>query len=216
MLSGGFRPRFFLLALLAPALAATAAAQQANSAFVERIQPDDFFAVEAAFPAPIPKNADVAIIATEEGRPVLAVTLAPGAEGDYEVTLIYPSADAKAPGASAAARLVAPLDADTAARIRRALAYRIARNVFVSDVARKAKSYDRAWWILQRSGGGQPAAALITGDAADGSPDARAFMDAFVHGLQNYAIAEPDTRGTVLLAIDRYAIKTLLEEQDKR
>ncbi len=195
---------------------AAALAADAPQPFVERIQPADYFAVEAALPVPLPKDAAIAIIRTEQGRPAYALTVARNAEMEFEVAVLTLPPDQPAPATELPVRAAAPLDAPSATRLEQALAIKLARNVFISDATRKAKEYDRAWWILQRAGSDQVQAAVITGERSDGNPDAAAFLDAFVHGLQRYATSDPDARSQVLYEIDRYTIKTTLENKGRR
>jgi len=217
------RPTFLLAACLALAFVpvgpttAQEAAAGAGAPFVERILPADFSAVEGSLPELLGKGADVAIIYTEDGRPEYALTVARSAETEYEVSLLYYGPGVAGAAAGHPPRLSAALDADSAGRLQRALAIKLARNVLVSSATRKARNYDRAWWILQRSANDQPpAAALIAGDNAEASPEARAFMDAIVNGLQRYVTSDPEARSQVLYDIDRYAIRANLEEKNRR
>ncbi len=206
-----------LACLPAPRAAAQASVlpDNAPAPFIERIQPADFTAVAAALPGPLPREAAFAIICTEQGRPAYALTVARDAEAEFVVTLTnVPPADAKPDERAVSAS--APLDAPSAGRLQQALAIKLARRVFVSDAARRAKDYDRAWWILQRTGQDQVQAALLTGDRADQNPDAQAFLDAFVRGLERYATSPPEQRSEVLYPIDRYTIKVTLEEKTRR
>jgi len=184
--------------------------------FVERIQPPDFSAVEATLPEPLGKTADVVIICTEDGRPAFALTVGKNPETEFEVVLIlfWPENAAEATGRPP--RQVAPLDAKSAERLQRALAIKLARNVFLSSAMRKAGDYRTAWWILQRSGTNQIQAALITRDNAHMNSDAQDFLDAFVDDLKRYATCHPDDRSQVLYEIDRYTIKTILEERARK
>ncbi len=195
---------------------AAALSADAPMPFVERIQPADFSAVEADLPGPLAKGASIAIICTEQGHPAYALTVTRNPEMDFEVAFLTLAPEQGTPASQAPVRAVAPLDAPSATRLEQALAIKLARNVFVSDATRKAKDYDQAWWILQRTGPDQVQAAVITGDRADANPDAQAFLDAFVRGLQRYATCDPDDRSKVLYDIDRYTIKTTLTEKSRR
>ena len=195
---------------------ATALPDNAPMPFIERIQPADFFAVEAALPGPLPKGAAIAIICTQQGHPAYALTLARNAEAEFDVTVTNLPLENAKPAERSAVSVAAPLDAPAATRLQQALAVKLARRVFVSDAARKPKDYDVAWWILQRTGEDAVQAALITGERAEGNPDAGAFLDAFVRGLERYATSDPDQRSQVLYPIDRYTIKVLLEEKTRR
>jgi len=207
------------LALLPVPRAAAQASVIPDSApdpFIERIQPADFTVVEAALPAPLPKGAAIAIICTQQGRPAYALTVARNPDAEFDVTVTNLPLDRAKPDAGAAVSASAPLDAPSAARLQQALAIKLARRVFVSDAARRAKDYDLAWWIRQRTGDDQVQAALITGERSEHNPDAEAFLDAFVRGLERYATSNPDQRSEVLYPIDRYTIKVTLEEKTRR
>jgi hypothetical protein len=214
--------RSVALPLLVPVFAGWGAAPDAPAPagsrppFVERTQPADFFAVEKSLPVVLNPDADIAIICTEDGRPAYALVLGKNADSEYEVVFFnFGPEDSNATSAGPA-RLAVPLDAASAEKLQRALAIRMARNVVLSDARRVAKDYDRAWWILQRSGAKQMQAALIAGEGVELNLEAREFMDAIVYGLQRYATSPLDERSGVLFEIDRYTIKTILGEQGRK
>ena len=146
---------------------ATTLSADAPQPFVERIQPADFSAVAASLPVPLAKDAAFAIICTEQGRPAYALTVARNPDMEYEVAVTILPPDQPAPAAQLPVQSAAPIDAPSATRLEQALAVKIARNVFVSDATRKAKDYDRAWWIRQRSGAAEMQAAVITGERSE-------------------------------------------------
>jgi len=185
---------------------------KAHPAFVERIQPADFSAVEALLPENLSRTCDIVVISTSEGRADEAIGIRRA--GDSCGIVLVAGSSGSGAAARGPVRIEVPFDPRSAAQLRQAFMVKLHRNVFLSDHTRKASECANAHWILLQ--GEPPIAALIDAERVAASSDGAAFMKALVDALFRYATCEPEERGKLLLAIDRASIRVNLEETARR
>ena len=199
----------FAIVLLA-ACGPSEEAKAPRKAFIERVQPADFYAAEVAFDELYSKNYDLAFLRTDYGKPLSALALKRNPEGGG-YTLVYSilSPDPEVGWQ----KLTASLDDDFAAQVLRAVELKLHRNVTLSTQARKPDRREGDLWVFQRLADGKVAAALIAFDRTIGNPEATEFIDELIGGLRELPRVDPDEREELLVKLDRLASRIALNEE---
>ncbi len=202
------------LAAAAFALAVSIATPPAVSAasarpFIERVKPDDYYAAEKLFAAPLSRTNELVVLRTTAAKPVSALALQPNASGDTH-TLTFHFASADAPDGWL--KISEELDAALAQQILRAFELKLHRQVTLSTFQRTISKTDSDLWVHQRLANDRIAAALIAMEVTLDNPQASLFIDDFLGGLQQLIGTEGDDRRDLLLKIDRMATKIILAE----
>ena len=190
-------------------VAAETPSSNTSRPFIERVRPDDYFAVEKVFPEPYSTTHELVVLRTAASQPssVLAIKRSPGGD-EYILTVQIASQDAP----DGWLKISEPLDATLGQQILRAFELKLHRQVALSNFKRTMSKTDTDLWVFQRLADNRVAAALIAMEATLGNASATAFIDDFIGGLQQLMGKEGEERVAHLQKIDRMATEIILAE----
>jgi hypothetical protein len=193
---------FFAVAifLLLPALSSAALAPAnpgAKPAFIERIPPSEFLAVEELSLHRFTANNEVVILKTEYGKVTYALALRtdPKAGFIWDAYFVTPGTEPKEPTVSI------EFDAKVASQYVSALNYRMSRWVTVVEKSHKPASYDGAWWIYYKVENGAVAGLIDTADLVS-IPEAQHFVDLFIEAPKRLLVADTPQQPAILELIE--------------
>lgn len=197
-----------MVLLLSPFITAPAAVGASRS-FIERVKPDDYFAVEKLFPEQFSHANDFVLLRTAQAKPVsvLAIARAPSGD-DYVVTLQLASDKAE----DGWLKISEDLDATLAQQVLRAIELKLHHQVTLSRFKRTVSKTDSDYWLYQHLSDDRVAAAVITTDDTIDNPAATVFLDDLLGRLQEVIGKEGAERAALLQKLDRTATQIVLAE----
>jgi hypothetical protein len=192
-----FAGAIFLLAPVPLSAANTPKDPGSKPAFVERIPPADFLAVEELSQHRFTAASEVVILKTEHGQVGYALTLRQDATAGYvwDAYFITPGVEPKEPTVSI------EFGPKITSEYMTALNYRMSRWVTVVEKSHKPSSYDGAWWIYYRVKNGAIAGLLDTADIAS-LPDAKQFADLFIEAPRRLLVSDTAQQVAILDEIE--------------
>jgi hypothetical protein len=178
------------------------AAETGNRSFVERVRPENYFAVEKLFPETFSSANELVILRTKAAKPVSVLTVRQAETRDGYV-LVQQFASATAPDGWL--KISEDLDRATAQQVLRAVEIRLHRQVTLSKFKRVVSKTDSDLWLYQRTSDDQIAAGVIAMEDTLENPAASGFIDDFLGALQDLIGKEGAERAATLEKIDRMA-----------
>jgi hypothetical protein len=182
----------------------------ARPAFIERMPPADFLAVEGLSLRRFSATCELVIVKTERGQATYVLTLREHPPGGYlwEAYFLAPGVEPKA------ATVDINFDPKIAGRYLAALNYRMSRWVTVVEKSHDPAHYDTAWWLYYKVENGAIAGLLDASDLPR-NPDAKAFADLFLTAPQRLLVADAEQERAILDEIDAKSGAVIRSESAK-
>ena len=197
----------FRLLALSLLLAATGSAATGTRAFVERVQPENYYAAEKLLPEPFSQSHDVVILRITAGTPVSVFALHPAPNGeDYLLTLQL----ASTAGTGEWLKITEELESTLGQQVVRAIEFKLHRQVMLAKFRRSPSKTDSDLWVYQKLSDGRVATAVIAMEDTLENPEATTFIDGLLGGLQQLIGKDGVERKALLQRIDRIAIDIIL------
>ena len=196
----------FVVAILLVAIPC-AEAKTGGRSFIERVRPEDYYAAETLFGDAFSRTHELVVLRLAAAQPVSVLAIGPAAAGEgYTLTVQLVSTNA--PGGWL--KISEELDAAFARQILRAVEIQLHHQVTLSKFKHHVSKTDSDLWVYQRLSDGRPAAAVIAMADTFDNPDASAFIDELLGGLQQLVGKEGAERTALLQKLDRTATDLIL------
>lgn len=200
-------PVIVLLALAFTAIHAFTAERSGDArvAYVERAWPSVYEKVQNLFDEEFSRTHDAVILRVDAGKPVSALALKRTDTGDYTLTYAV-QLDGKFHN------LTSEIPAGVGDQILRAIELKLHRHVLIGTHPRDYTKRQGDMWVFHRNSQDRTSTAVILFEATMDNPDATAFVDGLLGGLQKLVSAEDAERDSVLSELDRIATRIVLAE----